>query len=523
MLSNLKEVSWQLSGSKFVVLAVLLNTFLYNSSLFSFMASQLDIFTVSGLAIIATVTAVAFVLNVIVLSTITVILPFLIKPFLALTALINSFALYYMFEFQVFLDITMMGNIFNTKYSEASELLSPMLLVFVVTLGIIPGWLILRIKLKKINRIRIITNMIIGTIVGILFIYMNSASWLWIDKYSKIVGGKILPWSYIINTMVFYSKDIKSSKNQVLLPSGQFTDSNKTVVVLVIGETARSHNFSLYGYPRETNPLLTESGSIALQNSKSCTTYTTGSLACMLSYDVKNTDTYETLPSYLTRLGADVIWRSGNWGEPPVKVTEYTNRSELKKNCTGEGCSFDELLLSNLSERIESSDAKKIFVVLHTKGSHGPSYYSRYPETFERYTPVCLHEEISSKCSQEELINAYDNSILYTDYFLNQTIKKLRALEDTPAMMIYMSDHGESLGEEGLYLHGMPYTFAPDYQKDIPFIIWTSKEFDQLKNIDLKSIKQKDQYSHANVFHTVIGAFGLSSDIYKKELDVLHQ
>ncbi len=519
---NLKVVSWQLTGSKFVAIAVLLNTFLYNSALFSFMASQLDIFSASGVAIIATVTAVAFVFNVIVLSTITVFLPFLIKPFVALTALINSFALYYMFEFQVFLDITMMGNIFNTKSSEASELLSPMLLVFVITLGIIPAWLILKIKLTKINRISIITNMIIGTIVGVLFIYMNSASWLWIDKYSKIVGGKILPWSYVINSIAFYAKDIKSSKNQVLLPDGQFTDDDKTVVVLVIGETARSHNFSLYGYPRETNPLLSKSGSIALQNSRSCTTYTTGSVACMLSYDVKNTDSYETLPSYLTRLGADVIWRSGNWGEPPVTVTEYNNRSDLKKNCTGKGCSFDELLLSNLPERIESSDANKIFVILHTKGSHGPSYYSRYPEEFEKYTPVCRHEEISSKCSQEELINAYDNSILYTDYFLNQTIKKLKAL-NIPAMMVYISDHGESLGEEGLYLHGTPYMFAPDYQKDIPFIIWTSKEFDQLKNIDLKSIKQKDHYSHANVFHTVIGALGLSSDIYNQDLDVLHQ
>ncbi len=365
--------------------------------------------------------------------------------------------------------------------------------------------------------------MIIGTILGVFLIYMNSASWLWIDKYSKIIGGKILPWSYIVNSVKLYSQDIKSTNNKVLLPDGKFNDSNKTVVVLIIGETARSNNFSLYGYRRETNPLLAKSGSIALQNSTACTTYTTGSLACMLSYDVKNTDTYETLPSYLTRLGADVIWRSGNWGEPPVSVTEYTTRSELKKTCTGAGCKFDELLLSKLTERIESSDANKIFVALHTKGSHGPSYYSRYPEEFEKYTPVCRHEEISSKCSYEELVNAYDNSILYTDYFLNQAIKKLQALKNIPAMLIYISDHGESLGEEGLYLHGTPYMFAPDYQKDIPFIIWTSKEFDQLKNIDLKSIKQKDHYSHANVFHTVIGALGLSSDIYNKDLDVLHQ
>lgn len=516
-----KELSWQLIGSHYVLLAVLINTFLYNGALYSFIASKLDLLSLSGLTITLTITAVVFIFNLLFISLITVITPVFLKPFLILTALINPLALYYMIHYQVVLDITMMGNVYNTRSSEAVELLSPMLLLYFIGLGVIPGWLIFKTKLASVNRIKILANMAIGIILGAVFIYTNSASWLWIDNYSKILGGKMLPWSYIGNTVRFYSGELQSSKNQVLLPEGVFHDNNKTVVVLVIGETARSHNFSLYGYQRETNPLLKSSGVLALQNAQSCTTYTTGSLACILSHDIKDTSTYEALPTYLNRLGADVIWRSVNWGEPPIAVNEYQHGSDLRDECKGDGCHLDEVLLTNLVERIKSSEAEKIFVTLHTKGSHGPSYYSRYPANFEKYTPVCRYEEIS-KCTHQELINAYDNSILYTDYFLNRAITELKELHDIPVMLLYVSDHGESLGEEGLYLHGTPYMFAPDFQKNVPFLIWTSDEFDRLKGKDLKSIQQKDNYTHANVFHTIIGAFGLKTPIYDSGLDVFH-
>ncbi len=355
-------------------------------------------------------------------------------------------------------------------------------------------------------------------VLGIYFLYINSSSWLWIDKHSKLLGGKILPWSYIINTARYYSINLKSSDNQVLLPEGKFLNEKKTVIVLIIGETARAHNFHLYGYPRNTNPLLETAGVLTFKNTSSCTTYTTGSLACMLSYNSREKNA-EPLPSYLTRLGVDVVWRTNNWGEPPINVTDYQEASELRKNCIGEGCNFDEVLLSGLSQRIQSSNKPKILIVLHTKGSHGPSYYSRYPPQFEKFTPVCRYEEIS-KCTQQELINAYDNTILYTDYFLYKTIKILKKLKGIPVMLIYISDHGESLGEQGLYLHGTPYMFAPDFQKQIPFLIWMSNDFTKLKGI--KNIPQDNQYSHSNIFHTIIGAFDIKTKIYNRNLDVLH-
>ncbi len=170
---------------------------------------------------------------------------------------------------------------------------------------------------------------------------------------------------------------------------------------------------------------------------------------------------------------------------------------------------------------INSSSQQKIFIVLHTKGSHGPSYYKRYTKIFEQFLPVCKFEEIS-KCSQKELINAYDNTILYTDHFLTSVVKTLEQLNETSTAMMYISDHGESLGENGLYLHGTPYAFAPDYQKDIPFIMWMSDTFIANKNVDINSIKQSSKHTQFNVFHTVLGAIELESPIYNKNLDILN-
>ena len=218
-------------------------------------------------------------------------------------------------------------------------------------------------------------------------------------------------------------------------------------------------------------------------------------------------------------MGADVQWRTRNWGEPPLNIPDYKQAAELAPDCKDETCYQDEVLLAGLKRRIQSSDKSKILIVLHTKGSHGPSYYTRYPSSFEKFTPVCKQEEIS-KCSYQELVNAYDNSILYTDYFLNKAITQLETLQDTPVLFIYISDHGESLGENGLYLHGAPIIFAPDVQKRIPFIIWTSDAFTSATGKSVNDIPTMQEYSQLHVFHTVIGALGLQTKAYNPNLDL---
>lgn len=513
-----QKSSWAISASQFVLLLSLMNTALFNGALYSFLASNLNLYTISGILIAASVVVVVFIINLIFISILAIVVPITIKPLFLLTSFINAVALYYLVSYQIILDRTMMGNIFNTRASESFELLTPALLIYIFIFSIIPSIVILKVKIKAFNRLKIIFNLFLVFVISIFFLYLNSSSWLWIDKHAKLLGGKILPWSYLINSARYYSDVSRSNKNQILLSDGSFSDNNKVAVVLIIGETARSHNFSLYGYPRNTNPKLQSEDILVFDKTTSCTTYTTGSVACMLSHDIDKSD-YEPLPSYLTRLGADVIWRTNNWGEPPINVSKYQKISELKKGCYGQECDFDEILLSKIDSEIESSNKQKIFIVMHTKGSHGPSYYSRYPSEFEIFTPVCRSEDIS-KCTQQELINAYDNTILYADHLLHKAIQILKKLE-IPVMLIYASDHGESLGEKGLYLHGTPFMFAPKYQKEIPFIVWRSEELIRLQGINNKSIDQAGIFSHANIFHTIMGAFNIKTDVYNKKLNVL--
>ncbi len=413
----------------------------------------------------------------------------------------------------------MMGNIFNTKTSESFALLTPTLLIYIFIFAVIPSLLILKIKVTPLNRLKILFNGFLIFVISIFFLYLNSSNWLWIDKHAKLLGGKMLPWSYIINSVRYYSGISRSKKKQILLPKGTFFNNKKVAVVLVIGETARAQNFSLYGYPRNTNPQLhSEKNLLVFNKTTSCSTYTTASVACMLSHN-NGKGNYEPLPSYLTRLGVNVIWRTNNWGEPPIYTSKYQKSSELKKQCHGKECQFDEVLLTKINEEIQLSKKKKTFIVLHTYGSHGPSYYAKYPSKFEVFSPVCRHEELS-KCTQQELINAYDNTILYTDYFLHKTIQKLKKLK-MPVMLIYASDHGESLGENGLYLHGTPFMFAPKYQKEIPFIIWRSKALIKLQGLSNNKVKQVGTFSHANIFHTIIGTLGIKGGAYNKTLNIL--
>ena len=512
---------WEMSSSRFILLFSAFNTFLFNFSVFHYLNSNLDLLSMSGLSIAASITTLIYILNVAILSLLVLITPHLSKLFLIITALINAAALYYINSFQVVLDLTMIGNIFNTRVSEASELLvSSSLYIYILMFGFIPAYIVLRTHIVPINRFRVSINLAIVLVAGITFILLNASGWLWISKHRNMVSGKILPWSYVINSARYTADKLKVKADPVLLPEGVFSDNKKTVVVLVIGESARSANFGLYGYEKDTNPYTSSDDVLVFNKTNSCSTYTTASIACILSHG-KDKDEYENLPSYLTRLGADVIWRTNNWGEADITVTEYIKESDLIKNCKPGTCDLDENMLIGLQQRIQSSNKQKQFVVIHTKGSHGPSYYSRYPAHLEKFTPVCRHEELS-KCTYDELINAYDNSIVYTDYLLHQIINMLKGMSNTPSMMLYISDHGESLGEDGMYFHGVPYMFAPDYQKDVPFIMWRSNELITHQGIKNQDIKQSGQFSQANIFHTIIGALGVKTEIYDSELDVIH-
>lgn len=296
------------------------------------------------------------------------------------------------------------------------------------------------------------------------------------------------------------------------MPDATIKDNSKAVMVLVIGESARRQNFSLYGYGKNTNPLLSEMPNLFHFNATSCATYTTAGVKCILEHT--NTDElYEILPNYLYRNDVEVIWRTTNWGEPPIHVKQYLNRETLRANCAGKECNYDEVLLDGLKEQILASKKNKILVILHTSTSHGPAYSGKYPSRFETFKPVCKSVELGD-CTQTELVNAYDNTIVYTDYILYRVIENLKELKQYDGAMIFVSDHGESLGEKNLYMHGMPISIAPKEQYDIPFIVWVSD--------DSKKLKSNKEVSQGHVFHSVLNFLSVKSPIYNHEMSIFY-
>ncbi|TYL49302.1 phosphoethanolamine--lipid A transferase EptA [Marinomonas sp. IMCC 4694] len=508
--------------SVFIVVLALLNTILYNWPVLLFSLQNLDGVTLNSARTLITVFAVIYLVTTLVLYAVFLLSRRLGKVISAITAIANSLAVYFVVTYNVILDKTMMGNIVNTQFSESSQFLTPTLILYVMVLGLLPAWLILQSQVKKTPRWRLLTHLVVTVVVTSTWIWQSQQHWLWIDDHAKQLGGRIMPWSYVGNAVRYQQERAQDNVVQTLLPDATFHSDDKTVVVLVIGESARAENFALYGYGKPTTPLLSNSDIITLKNATSCASYTTAAVKCILSHNDPSgvfAENFEPLPSYLQRQGIDVFWRTKNWGEPPIKVASYQSAGDLEAGCEGQECRFDGVLLSHLAEQIQASDKQKIFVVLHQTGSHGPSYFQKYPKEFGVFTPVCQSVELGN-CTQKALINAYDNTIVYNDHFLDQLRKTLLGLNHTSSAFLYVSDHGESLGESGIYLHGTPYSIAPEQQLKVPFLMWLSPSFIEQKHLSVDVLKAREQSTQANVFHTVMGAFDMRSEIYNPTLDM---
>ncbi|OWY31700.1 phosphoethanolamine--lipid A transferase EptA [Herbaspirillum aquaticum] len=511
----------------FIFLYSIVNSVLFQGPLYHRAILSLETLDFGGSLSLATLFVFQMIVSMVILTTISLISVRLTKLVCILLTIGSAVALYFIVAYGTILDATMMGNVFNTNFSEVTGFAHPRLMIFLVFLGIIPAFVIKTITFTYVSRTKRVLFLFSTLLIGSSWIYANAKSWLWIDKNAKQFGGLILPWSYIVNSARYYNEITSSRQEQRLLPSLRFTDEKSVVVVLVIGESARAQDFSLYGYHRDTNPLLANAGVTVMPNTTSCATYTTRSLQCMLSHlggGAPIGGGYEPLTSYLDRHGVEVIWRSNNFGEPPMKVSSFQKADEIRKecrdNCPREG--YDEVLLYKIEERLENArNGKKILIVLHQSGSHGPQYFKKYPPEFEIFKPVCRTVD-QQKCSSDELINTYDNTVLYTDFLLNQVIALLKPRENTASVMMYVSDHGESLGENGLYLHGIPYSIAPAVQTNIPFLVWMSDKFAERRNLANPLPVRNQNYSQDYVFHSVMGAFGLLSDVYKKDKDIFH-
>lgn len=489
----------------------LVNLVLYHFPFYKFVYENTELSSVNGIVLLSSITILLLILNALIFYIGLHLMKKVGKGLLVLFFNVNALSLYFINTYGVIIDKTMIGNILNTNFEESSSFFSIKMIIYLVFLGIAPSILLLKTPIPEVKFKKFIVTIGLTLLFVLSLAFANSSNWLWIDKNSKTLGALVMPWSYVVNTSRFYyHKSVKNQK-QIPLPNSKVTNQEKAIFVLVIGESARSQNFSLYGYAKETNPLLSKIENVTSFKAESCATYTTAGVKCILEY--KNTGKlFEVLPNYLFKnKDIDVIWRTTNWGEPTLKIKNFQDRKALKKLVNDDSYNYDEILLKGLKEQILASKKNKILVVLHTSTSHGPTYFKKYPTKFNKFLPVCTSVELGN-CTQNELINAYDNTILYTDYILATLIGDLKQLPEYHSTMLYLSDHGESLGEKNLYMHGLPVSIAPKEQLDIPFIVWVSKDDDLLKNNGI--------LSQHHVFHSVLDFLDAESPIYDQSMSI---
>ena len=455
-----------------------------------------------------------------------------IKPLLVFMLIVSAIENYFMETYNILIDRTMIENIIHTDAREVFDLMSWKLFAYLILLGLLPSYFIYKtplvyVGLKKELVFKV--PLIMGSIVLIFFIMLPfSKHYTSFFREHKILRSYTNP-NHGLYSLGVYIKERVKDKNTPLTQIGLDAKIEKRekrkVVIMVVGEAARADHFSLNGYEKETNPLLKKEEIINFENMYSCGTTTAVSVPCMFSiynrceYDTSKGRHTENVLDVLSHAGVEVLWRDNNSNSKGVADRvkyEYYKRSKNNTMCEGE-CR-DVGMLVGLDKLIEES-CKDIVIVLHQMGNHGPAYYKRYPKEFERFTPTCKTNQLES-CSEEEIANAYDNALLYTDYFLSQTIQLLKRYENTIDMaMFYISDHGESLGEGGFYLHGLPYFIAPDTQKHVASVLWLGENFP----IDREKLRKNVscEFTQDNLFSTLLGLFDVQTEVYDEKMDIL--
>lgn len=458
---------------------------------------------------------------------------FFTRTVLAIHIIVSSLLLYGTLVYGVLFDTSMIQNVIETDSGEALSYLNVSLLVFFAGLGLLPVVALLSIQIKggftenlkrllKVNLLAVLAIAIIATLL-----YKDYAA---VGRNNKTLIKFVTP-------LAFYDSGYKFIRDSYLYPplpyrildhhpalSAEQTNTPNTLIVIV-GETARADKFSLNGYERETNPHLAALNVVSFKNVTSCGTATAISVPCMFSrlprekYNNRTASSQDNVLDIIHRAGYDVQWIDNNSSCKGVceriNNTPYDSERDPQL-CDGHYC-LDEILLKQLSQALQdTSHSNKRLIVLHTIGSHGPTYFRRYPDEYRRFTPDCPRSDIQN-CDNQQLVNTYDNTIAYADHIIASIIEKMKSIPGSA--LLYISDHGESLGEKGLYLHGFPYHLAPAEQIHVPMIFWSQKLSDS--TFQQCAMAQSDKpLSHDNLFDTLLGLTNITSTTYQPELDV---
>lgn len=454
-----------------------------------------------------------------------------LKPFIIFVLIIAGISAYAMDTYGYIISAISYQSLFASDKYEALDLINYKLFLYVFFLIISPALTILYFKFRYPSFKNLLLHLIIAILIIIVNISIFSRDYISFLRNHKIIHYHINPVRPLYSLAKFTFKsfqDIQDTTFGIIDANPTKTaDTRKPkLIVLVVGESDRSINYSLNGYNKITNPLLSNRNDVySFKKFYSCGTETSVSVPCMFSHYKREDFDYhkvlytENVLDLLQKSNVQVVWRDNDGGCKGVCdriITEDFNNANILPFCNSDEC-HDEVLLHNLQNIIEQNSQDKL-IVLHKKGNHGPAYYKRYPQQFAVFNPTCKSGNLGT-CADSEIINTYDNIILYTDYFLDKVITQLENnSEKYQTAMIYVSDHGESLGEHGIYLHAMPYWLAPQEQTHIPFIFWASRDF-HVDRERLNAIQQQN-FSHDNLFHSLLGLFKIQTIAYNRSLDM---
>ncbi len=467
----------------------------------------------------------------------------LLKPILTIFFLSAASGAYFMVSYGIVIDSTMITNVVQTDTKEALDLLNWRMLISLLILGIFPTWVLWKTPIKSLL---ISQQAVSNSLMGVVSVVVIVGALLAVFQDFSSIMRNHTQLRYLVNPLnSYYAIGMVAAKpfqrdHKILLPIGQdakiaaLKPSDKPpLLLLVLGETARMGNFGVNGYERPTTPELAQENIISLKGVMSCGTSTATSVPCMFShlgkekFEARKVN-YESLIDVLQHAGLAVVWIDNQSGCKGVceRVPQVLTKELKHPTLCKDGECFDEIMLQQLDERIQALPAERrakgVVVVMHQMGSHGPAYYKRVPDSFKKFKPECSSNALQ-ECSREQVVNSFDNTILYTDHFLSQAIQWLKKSESSSApALIYVSDHGESLGENNLYLHGLPYQVAPDVQKRVPWITWWSARFEKQMGLQSTCLKNKRDMplTHDHYFHSVLGLLGISTEVYQAPLDV---
>ncbi|MDM7976641.1 MULTISPECIES: phosphoethanolamine--lipid A transferase [Thalassospira] len=468
---------------------------------------------------------------------------YLLKPFFALLILTGALANYAMVKYGIVFDRGMIENVVETNSAEAFSYLNMQSAIWFIGTGIVPVILLFLLPVRYprsvlrgfVQRVAMmaVPLVLFGGIAGLYF--KDYAS---VGRNHKVLGKEVSPVNYVTGSIQYVKRRYVSSSmpfqtvgndaHQVVKVAG---NGKPTLMFLVIGETARAQSVQANGYARPTSEFTQKiPGMLAFQDVRSCGTATAVSVPCIFSimdhanYNGEVASHSESLMDVVAKAGVSVFWKENDEGCKGAcdRIPNVDIKPEDFPQYCANGTCHDEVMLDGLDEQIAAMAGDRL-VTLHLMGSHGPTYYKRYPDEHRFFTPDCPRSDIEN-CTQQELINTYDNTIRYTDFVISRLVERLQSYQDRyNTVLLYVSDHGESLGESGMYLHGAPYMFAPDEQTRVPMFVWASDGFvadHGINRVCLSDQARTGSFSHDNVFSTVLGVMGVETSVYRKGQDI---